>query len=420
MASGHRPSSFVQHVDSSARDHPEGAPLRKISLRTELLVTFAVLAAGALVMAVGSALLFLAVADSRYALPFLLALIVVDVTVFVALGAHQLRRLVGAPLEAVVAAAEAVAGGDLARRIPGGPTTEFDALAASVNHMTERLLAEQARVVRAEKLASVGRLAAGVAHEIGNPLGAIAGYTHLLRKRLDGSREAADALAGLDREVDRIDHIVRGLLNYARPRSPTPARVELARVARAVVALLTDQGVLRGVDVRLELEEPGPAVVGERHELEQVFVNLLLNAIDAVNGAGTLVVRVGRAATATLEEGSARRRDDGAEARHARRPNRRLQAWLDAEPRPAEVAQVVVADSGPGVPEEDAERIFDPFFTTKEPGKGTGLGLAIVARVVDNLRGTVWVQRAREGGAAFVLLLPLPAGAGMRPVAEVA
>ena len=88
-------------------------------------------------------------------------------------------------------------------------------------------------------------------------------------------------------------------------------------------------------------------------------------------------------------------------------PSPRVRRWLESSRRPEEVVKVVVADSGPGVPPEDSERIFDPFFTTREPGKGTGLGLAIVLRIVENFRGIVWVQSAREGGAAFHMLLPL-------------
>ena len=116
----------------------------------------------------------------------------------------------------------------------------------------------------------------------------------------------------------------------------------------------------------------------------------------------------------------ARRSDDAPDVYRPHRPNRRLTEWLTgARAAPADVVQVVIADSGPGVAPEDAERIFDPFFTTKEPGKGTGLGLAIVARTVDDLGGAVWVQRAREGGAAFVLVLPMAArGAGSPAVAR--
>jgi signal transduction histidine kinase len=109
---------------------------------------------------------------------------------------------------------------------------------------------------------------------------------------------------------------------------------------------------------------------------------------------------------AELRTEATRRMTDTPDVHVPHGPNRRAEAWLAAADCPEEVVQVVVADSGTGVSPGDADRIFEPFFTTKEPGKGTGLGLAIVARTIDNLGGTIWVQRAREGGAAFVLLLP--------------
>jgi signal transduction histidine kinase len=160
------------------------------------------------------------------------------------------------------------------------------------------------------------------------------------------------------------------------------------------------------VSLRLELAAEAPRVHGERHDLEQMLVNLLLNAAHAVEGTGTVAIRTTCISRATLQEGMVRAGDSpGASTPHP--PSPRVRRWLDSAQRPEEVVKVVVADSGPGVPPEDGERIFDPFFTTRAPGKGTGLGLAIVLRIVENFRGIVWVQSAREGGAAFHLLLPL-------------
>ena len=377
------------------------------SLRTELLVSIGVLAAGALLVAVVTVLLAGTTMQDEGAVLWLSALIAADVLVLVAFGAYQLRRLVLRPLGEMAAAAEAIAAGDLTRRAPEGGTRELAALARSVNRMTDHLLAEQAGRMRVEKMATVGRLAAGVAHEIGNPLGAINGYTHLLRGQVRDNDRALDALGGLEREASRIDRIVRSLLDYARPRRPTPTPVKLNDVVRSAVGLLRDQGILRRVTVVLQLDDASPALVGERHELEQVFVNLILNAADAVEGVGRLTIATRRTSAATLLADAPRRADDPAHVTVARGPSARARAWLERAGEIEDVVQVVVADSGPGVPASDAERIFEPFYTTKEPGKGTGLGLAIVARIVDGLRGTVWVQRAREGGAAVVLLFPL-------------
>jgi signal transduction histidine kinase len=376
------------------------------SLRTELLLTLGVLAAAALAIAVVSVFAVTTVETPGMAGTFLFALIALDVAVFVLFGAYQLDRLVLHPLRAALESAEAIASGDLSRRMPAGSTRELQALAASVNRMTERLLAEHTRVMRAEKLASVGRLAAGLAHEIGNPLGAINGYAHILRRSVDADT-GGDALAGIDREAARIDRIIRGLLDYARPRRLTPVKMDVGDSLREAITLLTDQGVLRRIPVEADLPAEPLPIFADRQDVDQIFVNILLNAADAVGGEGRVTVYARKVPLGALLQPNVRRVDDPADIVVPREPNARVQSWLDAARRPAAVIQVVVADSGPGVDEADAERIFEPFYTTREPGKGTGLGLAIVARIVDNVGGTVWVQPAREGGAAFVFLFPV-------------
>ena len=390
----------------------------RISLRTELLVGLALLAAAALIVAVASVVLFWGFIDSSGGALWLVLLVAGDVAVFVALGAHQLKTVVAGPLARAVEATSAIADGDLTRRVPDAPTRELAILAASINRMTDHLLAEQVQRIRAEKLAGIGRLAAGVAHEIGNPLGAIIGYAHLLRTRSGGDPAAAEVLDGLERESARIDRIVRGLLDYARPHRNTSNRVEVNETARSVVRLLTDQGVLRRIDFTLTLDPDTPLVRGERHELEQMLVNLLLNSADAMNRTGRLALITHRAASSTLAAGIVRRGNDPPQASIPRKPSPRVQQWMAGMPS-GEILKIVVADSGPGILEEDAERIFDPFFTTKDPGQGTGLGLAIVARLVDGMRGTIWVERAREGGAAFHIILPV-APASFTPVGPVA
>ncbi len=376
------------------------------SLRTELLATFAILAVAALMFAVASVVLLYDAADPARGALYICLLIAADVLVVVAFGAYKLRHVVLQPLSAAAATAEEIADGDLQVRLPDQGSRELQQLAVSVNRMTERLLHEQAQLVRAEKLASVGRLAAGIAHEIGNPLGALNGYAHLLQKSAKDPA-AREAISGVERETARIDRIVRGLLDYARPRRPIPTPIDINDTLRRVVDLLSAQGLLRRVSLVMELANDGPFVHGEQHEMEQVFVNLLLNAADAVDHSGTIAIRTACMPSDMLESGSQRRSSDSRFTLVPHPPAPRVQHWLGSERRSSWVVKVVVADSGPGVPDEHAERIFDPFFTTKEPGKGTGLGLAIVARVVENLDGIVWVDRAREGGAAFHLLFPL-------------
>jgi hypothetical protein len=376
------------------------------SLQTELLIKLAILLAAAVVLPLVllSARRLPAVHD-----PVVLAFIVaIDVILFIAWAGLVLRDAVIRPLRNLAKAAEEIVAGDLARRMPATSVVELHDVASKFDQLTARALEDQAQLVRVEKLASIGRLAASVAHEIGNPLGAILGQVHQLRARLRDRAESLEVLGALERESARIERIVRGLLDYARARPPAPAPVAIDDVVRSSVALLRSQGLFAGVDVSLELPDEPLFVSGDRHDLEQLFVNLLVNAVDAMNGRGRLVVRLERAARFTLREPATRRTADSSQDVIEHPPSRRAQRWLAGHDA-IEIAKIIVADSGPGVPREIAERIFDPFFTTKPSGKGTGLGLAIVSRIVENFHGTIWVTTAREGGAAFHVLFPIVA-----------
>ncbi len=373
----------------------------KPSLRTELLFNLSALAGGALVLALVSAAVAPLLGPGATGLTLLVALVAADLVIFVIFGRYLVSRLVIEPMDRLIGATQAVSDGELSRRAPSGSTKEMDRLASSVNRMTERLLDAQGALVRAEKLASVGRLAAGVAHEVGNPLAAMENYVELLRRR----GVEPDLVEAIEREAGRIDAIVRSLLDYSRPRTAEREALDLGSVAAGAVELLRTQGALRGVSVEVAQGEGVPRVLGDRSALEQVFVNLILNAIDAAGEGGRLVIAV--SATGLGDAAGAPRRgsdaDDGPAASRLRpRASRHLEAVRDGSP----AAQVVVADSGPGVPPQLVARIFDPFFTTKPPGRGTGLGLAIVQRTVQDHGGRVDVSTAREGGAAFTVTLP--------------
>jgi signal transduction histidine kinase len=369
----------------------------KPPLRTVLLVQLAFLAATALILGVATSLLASTFAPER-AFPLVLAVVAGDVVIFIAFGHYLVTRLVLQPLRRLMAAADAVIAGDLDARAPQAETDDFSTLADRFNRMTDHLLDAQSQLVRAEKLASVGRLAAGIAHEIGNPLGGAATYVEVLRRR-GGDREVTDALA---RELDRIDRIVRSLLDYARPHDEAPQPVSVAVVLTAAFELLQAQGALRSVRARLDLPADLPPVLGRAHLLEQAVVNLLLNAVDAApDGDLVLGARPWAYQPAAM---ITRRASDAADAFFPRSPGRRPSRSEIAAGAPGVL--IFVADSGPGVRPGDREQIFEPFFTTKEPGRGTGLGLAIVARAVFDMGGVVWLEQAREGGAAFKLFFP--------------
>jgi len=374
----------------------------KPSLRTELLVNLAFLATAALLLGVGTVVAVQALAPDLspgQALPLIFAIVALDVGIFIVFGSYLVRRHILRPLGRVIAVADAVAAGDLAARAPGAETRDFAVLAERLNRMTDHLLDAQGQLVRSEKLASVGRLAAGVAHEVGNPLGAIGTYLEVLRRR----GADPEVMAGLARELERIDTIVRSLLDYARPREEALQPVSVEVVVRAAYQLLHAQGALKAAEASLDLSADGlPRILGRAHALEQALVNLLLNAVDAarsgviVIGAREWAYEPGHAAPRRLSDPSMTFFARGAERRPAR---------VDYAPGLPGVL-VFVADSGPGVPTADRDKVFDPFFTTKEPGHGTGLGLAIVARTVDEMGGLIWVTQAREGGAAFKMFFP--------------
>ncbi len=345
--------------------------------------------------------------------PVVLLLLGLISTVWATSIRRELQRVVEEPLAACAAAAEAIAQGETTKRVPAGATQEFNLLATSINRMTEQLLAANQLRMRVEKLATMGRIAAGVSHEIGNPLSAIANYAHVLRMRTEGVAGTVEPLDALEREISRIDRIMRGLLDYSRPRRLTPKPVVVDNVIKDVLRLLADQGITRRFRLSPQFEAPDGVVYAERHDLEQVFVNLMLNAADAMDRDGLMVIGTRINDVSDFPGASEKRRTDSPGEKWTHRPSRRAFEWLARPESPERFLQIVVADSGTGVAPEDEERIFEPFFSTKQPGKGTGLGLAIVASTIENLGGTIWVQRAREGGAAFVILLPLHSSSGL-------
>jgi signal transduction histidine kinase len=387
------------------------------SLKTEMMLNLAVLGTAALSLAALNVVVLESIIGTRNGAIYLGLLFVADIVLFVAFGAYKIQGLVLDPLDEIVDTTEAIAAGDLSRRAPKGKNREFARLSRSVNRMTARILEEQAQRTHLEKVASVGRLAAGVAHEIGNPLSAIGGYTHILQGAAGKNAEAADALAGITRETERIDRIMRGMLEYARPRRRTSGVVEVSAVAQRAADMLRDQGALRGVNLHTTFDSGLPTLAGDRHEMEQVFVNLILNAVDALNGKGDIWFTTQCVPFADIFGSGARRADDPTGVSMVREQSARMRAWLNMVGEPTRVIKVIVADNGPGVPLTDSERIFDPFFTTKDPNKGTGLGLAIVSRIIESMGGTVWVRQAREGGAAFMIYFPVPESGAAEPAA---
>lgn len=383
-----------------------GGPSR--SLRAVLLFNLAFLTSAAVVLASLTTLLVAAL-DPSAAVWALAALWVASTALFVLFGRHLVQRTVLHPLDALSAEADRLAGGGATTALGTYESREFAHLADRFQSMADQLLDAQSQMIRAEKLAGVGRLAAGVAHEIRNPLGALGTYVEVLRQR-GADSQLTDAMR---REVARMDRIVEGLLEYARPAAPS-GQAGLAGMARDVVGFLGDQGALKGHEVILQLSDALPPVRGDQGALEQVLVNLLLNARDASPKGGRIWVGA-VPKTFVPRNVPEHRAADGAGA-----PGRPVipgtrRPWRPDLPAGTAGGLLYVADEGAGVPEGDREAVFDPFYTTKDPGRGTGLGLAIVARTVHDSGGVVWVDRAREGGAVFKVFLPLAEAVDAHP-----
>lgn len=284
------------------------------------------------------------------------------------------RKLVVRPVAALVAGTRRVGEGDLGTLIPVHGNHELSQLAGAFNTMTQRLAETQRQLAQADKLASVGRLAAGVAHEINNPLTGVLSYASLLRKRLDGDSESCDDLDVIVRETVRCRGIIRGLLDFARPTPPARKPMDLNEVVRRAVSVVMTQLSLNQVDLSLDLAAELPLVQADANQIQQVAVNLLLNAGDAIgNGGGTI-----RATT-------------------------RLGAGASVE--------LLVQDNGRGIPAEDLPRIFEPFYTTKG-SHGTGLGLAVSWGIVEAHGGALEVQSEPGQGTCFTLRIPTAAHPG--------
>jgi two-component system NtrC family sensor kinase len=316
-----------------------------------------------------------------------------------------LQRLIYLPLKDLESGAEKITFGDLDHNIPVRNDDEFGHVAGSFNQMTlalkksmfemqelvqtlelkvdertQALLVAEAEVAQGEKLASVGLLASGIAHELNNPLTGVLTFTSLLRKKMeDGSPDAED-LDLVIRETKRCASIIRRLLDFAREKVPVKGFFNLNQLIEDTVRFVDRPASLQNIEITTDLDSDLPQVWGDADLIKQVILNILVNAQQAIEGQGNI----------TLE---------------SRRCIAKAPPKAGVEPLP--MVEISIKDTGCGIPEANLQRIFDPFFTSKEVGKGTGLGLSVSYGIVKAHGGGIKVESVVGVGTTFRIHLPI-------------
>ncbi len=298
------------------------------------------------------------------------------------------------PLHRMVEATEKISQGDLSHKVEVTSSDEIGYLADSFNKMTtdletanaklidwgktlekkveertQELTKMQAHLIQSEKLASIGKLAAGVAHEINNPLGGVLIYSHLLLEDTEKDSLQYENLKKIVKETSRCKDIVRGLLDFARPKDPDMSQIDINEIVEKSLYIVEGQSLFQNIRIQKNYSSDRPRIVGDNSQLQQVFMNIILNAAEAMDGDGTISI------TTSHNSG---------------------EKYID----------VLFQDTGLGIQDEDLKRLFEPFFTTKEVGKGTGLGLAISYSIIQKHQGTIEVSSQTDQGATFTVRLP--------------
>jgi two-component system, NtrC family, sensor kinase len=244
------------------------------------------------------------------------------------------------------------------------------------NDLRERLAVErklkdaQNRLVHSEKMASLGQLAAGVAHELNNPLTGILLYLNIVLERLDQASDYREDLECVLEDANRCKSIIKNLLAYSRQAAPEMEIFQLNSLVEQGLGLIRDQKLFINTAVKMDLSEDMMLIHADMNQLSQVIINLVMNAIDAMERRGTLTFRTYR--------------DRGAKR-----------------------AYVEISDTGSGIPEQNISKVFDPFFTTKGTGKGTGLGLSTAYGIVKENGGEISIKKTGPEGTTFLIELPL-------------
>lgn len=328
----------------------------------------------------------------------LLPLLFVFVAAFAILVYVMLMRQVATPLRRLVEAIDGVSKGDMSRAVLPEREDEIGSLAGRFNDMMNYLrearekearataarVATEAHLRRAEKLATIGQMAAEIAHEVGTPLNVIGGRARSLARRAADPAEVQKNCEIISTQVDRITKIIRQVLDSSRKSRPTSSEIDVVKTVRETLEFVEESLKQHRIEADVQCEHELRPIPGDPDEIQQVCLNLIMNAIQAMPGGGQLTITIAYVI----------RRKEG----------------LDLA-APSPYLMLEFCDTGPGVPQAHRARIFDAFFTTKEAGEGSGLGLPVSHGIVKDHDGWMEVADRTGGGAIFRVFLPIPAEA---------
>jgi len=314
----------------------------------------------------------------------LIMYIVLGSVLILSLGIFILRRRIVSPIHALISHTHKIAGGNLTERLTPSGGRELIELAESFNimadgldtkqrelsqkideleRMNKELMQARNELMQAEKLALIGRMASGIAHELGNPISAVSVNIELLEKRSKDNKEL-EIVSRIKNDIERMDKIIRELLDFARPKKITLQKINLKKSIDEAIETVKSQ---RGFEkIMTELKAPSDfiEIMADINQLKQVWINLLLNSRDAMPDGGKITISIKKDPSNILVEFS---------------------------------------DTGRGIDKEYIDKIFEPFFTTKEPGKGTGLGLTVVQRIIKSINGKINVESEPDKGTKFTI-----------------
>jgi two-component system NtrC family sensor kinase len=325
--------------------------------------------------------------------------IVINALLLTLLGVYRLWQITGKPLQKLVKRADEFQPDVDLLFLSDDEESEFSKLSRSLNRMLINIDTDKKKlkstvlslgaanaelkqahreVLRAEKMASVGRLTSGIAHEIGNPIGIVMGYLDLLRQKDLSKKESDDFIDRAQSEISRINKIIRELLDLSRPAKDVKEDVSVHDIIEEIIEMLRQQPMMKDIALSRNLVAAENIIKADPQRLRQVFLNLLINASDAIKlepeqKSGSILIKSSN---------------------------------FQSEGGTGNYLQVIVEDNGPGIPAGELDNIFDPFFTTKEPGKGTGLGLSVCFMIMEETGGNLRAEAAVDKGSRFILTFP--------------